>query len=397
MTRALEGLKVIDLSRVLGGPYSTQMLADHGADVIKVEPPQGDETREWGPPFQNGLSAYFASLNRNKRSLALDLSKEEGRAVLMRMLEGADIMVENFKVGTMERWGIGPEVLQERFPRLIHARITGFGSDGPLGGMPGYDGAVQAWSGLLSVNGDPETGPVRVGVSIVDMVTGLNTAIGILMAAEERRRSGKGQFLEVTLYDAALSILLPYPHNWFMSGNPPRMMGNRSPNIAPYDLFPTAGHKLFLAVGNDRQFRRLCAELGRPEIAEDPRFATNADRLNHQEELRAALEEPLSGEDGEAFAKRLMEIGIPAGAVMSVPDAMTHPHTVHRGMVVDAGGIRTIGTPIKMARTPAGPPREPPGFAAQSAEILAEFGFSAGEIEALTETGVAPRTTRKLT
>jgi crotonobetainyl-CoA:carnitine CoA-transferase CaiB-like acyl-CoA transferase len=397
VTRALEGLKVIDLSRVLGGPYSTQMLADHGADVIKVEPPQGDETREWGPPFQHGLSAYFASLNRNKRSLALDLSKEEGRAVLMRMLEGADIMVENFKVGTMERWGIGPEVLQERFPRLIHARITGFGSDGPLGGMPGYDGAVQAWSGLLSVNGDPETGPVRVGVSIVDMVTGLNTAIGILMAAEERHRSGKGQFLEVTLYDAALSILLPYPHNWFMSGNPPRMMGNRSPNIAPYDLFPTAGHKLFLAVGNDRQFRRLCAELGRPEIAEDPRFATNADRLNHQVELRSALEEPLSGEDGEAFAKRLMEIGIPAGAVMSVPDAMTHPHTVHRGMVVDAGGIRTIGTPIKMARTPAGPPREPPGFAAQSAEILAEFGFSTDEIETLTENGVAPRTTRKLT
>ena len=230
-----------------------------------------------------------------------------------------------------------PDVLQERFPRLVHARITGFGSDGPLGGMPGYDGAVQAWSGLLSVNGDPGSGPVRVGVSIVDMVTGLNTAIGILMAAQERHRSGKGQFLEVTLYDAALSIMLPYPHNWFMTDQPPKMMGNRSPNIAPYDLFPTASHNLFLAVGNDRQFHRLCDELGRPEIADDPRFATNADRLGHQEELRAALEGLLAEQDGETLAKRLMSIGIPAGAVLSVPDAMNHEHTAHRGMVVGCG------------------------------------------------------------
>ncbi len=397
MTRALEGLKVIDLSRVLGGPYCSQMLADHGADIVKVEPPQGDETREWGPPFVHGLSAYFASLNRNKRSIALDLSKDEGREVLMRMLENADIVLENFKVGTMERWGIGPDVLQARFPRLVHARITGFGSDGPLGGMPGYDGAVQAWSGLLSVNGDPETGPVRVGVSIVDMVTGLNMAIGILMAVEERHRSGKGQFLEVTLYDAALSILLPYPHNWFMSGNPPRMMGNRSPNIAPYDLFPTAGHKLFLAVGNDRQFRRLCAEIGKPEIADDPRFATNADRLNHQDALRDALEGPLSAQDGQDLARRLMTAGIPAGAVQSVPDAMQHPHTAHRGMVVDAGRIRTIGPPIKFGRTPAGPATEPPAFAAQATEILQEFGFSETEIRGLVERDIAPQNQRKLT
>jgi crotonobetainyl-CoA:carnitine CoA-transferase CaiB-like acyl-CoA transferase len=397
MNRALEGVKVIDLSRVLGGPYCTQMLADHGADVIKVEPPQGDETREWGPPFAHGLSGYFASLNRNKRSIALDLSKEEGRAVLMRMLETADVVIENFKVGTMERWGIGPDVLQERFPRLVHARITGFGSDGPLGGMPGYDGAVQAWSGLLSVNGDPESGPVRVGISIVDMVTGLNTAIGILMAAQERHRSGKGQFLEVTLYDAALSIMLPYPHNWFMTDQPPKMMGNRSPNIAPYDLFPTAGHNLFLAVGNDRQFRRLCDELGKPEIADDARFATNADRLGHQEELRAALEGPLAAQDGETLAKRLMSIGIPAGAVLSVPDAMNHEHTAHRDMVVDAGRIRTIGTPIKFGRTPAGAYTEPPSFGAHSAEILGEFGFDEGEIEALKASGITPETAKKLT
>jgi len=343
------------------------------------------------------LSGYFASLNRNKRSIALDLSKDEGRSVLIRMLETADIVIENFKVGTMERWGIGPEALQDRFPQLVHARITGFGSGGPLGGMPGYDGAVQAWSGLLSVNGDPETGPVRVGVSIVDMVTGLNTAIGILMAVEERHRSGLGQFLEVTLYDAALSILLPYPHNWFMTDRPPKMMGNRSPNIAPYDLFPTAGHQLFLAVGNDRQFRRLCDELDQPEIADDPRFATNADRLSHQEELRAALEVLLADKDGETLAKRLMSIGIPAGAVLSVPDAMNHEHTAHRDMVIDAGRIRTIGPPIKFGRTPAGTHSEPPAFGAHTAELLREFGFEDGEIEALATTGITPAQTKKLT
>lgn len=350
-----------------------------------------------GTAVRSWLELLLREFNRNKRSIALDLSREEGRAVLMRMLEGADIVIENFKVGTMEKWGIGPEVLQARFPRLVHARITGFGSDGPLGAMPGYDGAVQAWSGLLSVNGDPKSGPVRVGVSIVDMVTGLNTAIGILMAIEERHGSGKGQFLKVTLYDAALSILLPYPHNWFMSGNAPRMMGNRSPNIAPYDLFPTAGHKLFLAVGNDRQFRRLCDELGQPEIAEDPRFATNADRLNHQDELRASLEVPLAKKDGEAFARRLMSLGIPAGAVMSVPDAMQHPHTAHRDMIVDAGRVRTIGNPIKFGRTPATGHAEPPEFAAQTAEILNDFGFSAEEIKGLIDQGIAPQNRRKLT
>ena len=193
MPGALEGLKVVDLSRVLGGPYCAQMLADHGAEVIKVEPPQGDETRLWGPPFdQEGISAYFAGINRNKRTVALDLSKQEGREVLLKLLETADVLIENFKTGTMEKWGIGYETLSQKFPRLVHARVSGFGADGPLGGFPGYDAMVQASAGLVSVNGAPEAGPVRIGVPVVDLSTGMNACMGILMALYERNRSGQG-------------------------------------------------------------------------------------------------------------------------------------------------------------------------------------------------------------
>src|SRR6266852_2574609 len=205
-TGALAGIKVIDLSRVLGGPYCTQMLGDHGADVIKVEPPQGDETRSWGPPFQGDAASYFIGVNRNKRGIALDLAKPDGRAVLFRLLEPADVLVENFKTGTLERWGMGyDEVLSQKFPRLVHCRVSGFGADGPLGGHPGYDAAVQGMAGLMSLNGEPEGEPLRVGVPVVDLATGLNAALAIMMALQERTRSGKGQFVEATLYDCAVA------------------------------------------------------------------------------------------------------------------------------------------------------------------------------------------------
>ncbi len=216
-TGALAGLNVIDLSRVLGGPYCGQMLADHGADVIKIEPPLGDETRGWGPPFDaEGISAYFAGINRNKRVVALDLTKLAGRDVLLKLLETADVLVENFKTGTMEKWGLGYEaVLAKKFPRLVHARVSGFGADGPLGGFPGYDAMVQASTGLVSVNGSPEGGPVRIGIPVVDLSTGMNACIGILMALYERNRSGKGQFVDATLYDSAIALQHPHgPTSW---------------------------------------------------------------------------------------------------------------------------------------------------------------------------------------
>lgn len=399
MSGALTGFKVIDLTRVLGGPYCTQILGDHGAEIIKVEPPQGDETRDWGPPFKGDYSSYFAGVNRNKRSIALDLSRSEGRDVVMRMLEGADALVENFKTGTMEKWGMGYEqTLKARFPRLIHLRVSGFGADGPLGGYPGYDAVIQACAGVISVNGTRQSGPVRVGTPIVDLGTGLIAVNGILMAALERERSGLGQFIEVTLYDSAISMLHPHSANWFMSEKSPQIAGDSHPNISPYDQFSTAGCRIFLAIGNDRQFRRLCEELGRPGLAQDERFADNARRVANRAALTAELEGLFAKQDGEALCVRLLKIGLPAGPVLDVPAVLTHPHTQHRDMVVElAGGYRGTGIPIKLARTPGAARLPPPAFGEHGAEILKEAGFTSDEIAALADAGILLSERRRLT
>ncbi len=386
---ALAGFKVIDLTRVVGGPFCTQLLGDHGAEVIKVEPPQGDETRSFGPPFQDGDAAYFHGLNRNKRSISLDLSRAGGRDVLLRLLEGADVLIENFKTGTLERWGLGyEEVLKPRFPGLIHCRITGFGDDGPLGGFPGYDAVAQALTGLISVNGTPETGPLRIGVPIVDLATGLMAAIAILLAVEERHRSNRGQLVETTLFDTGVSLLHPHAANWLASAKPPRLTGNAHSNVVPYDQYSTATGRIFLGVGNERQFGRLCAELGEPGLAHDPRFRANADRVANRVELTAELTRLLADKDGEALCLRLLERGVPAGPVLDVPQVLDHPHTRHRRMVIDAGAYRGTGIPIKLARTPGAVRAPPPRFAASGREILAEAGFSDHEIETLAQAGV---------
>ena len=399
MSSALEGFRVVDLTRVLGGPYCTQILGDHGAEIIKVEPPQGDETRDWGPPFAGDYSSYFAGVNRNKRSIALDLSREEGRAVVMRMLEDADALVENFKTGTLEKWGMGYEqTLKERFPRLIHCRVSGFGADGPLGGYPGYDAVVQAFSGLISVNGSAASGPVRMGTPVVDLGTGLISVNGILMAALERERSGLGQFLEVTLYDSAISLLHPHSANYFMSGKTPGIAGDSHPNISPYDQFATASCRIFLAIVNDRQFRRLCQEIGRPALAEDERFVGNAQRIANRDALTAELEGLFADRDGEELCARLLEIGLPAGPVLDVPAVLAHPHTRHRHMVVEIGrDYRGTGIPIKLARTPGAAGRPPPAFSEHSDEILAETGYTDTEIAALADDQVLLRERRALT
>ena len=377
----------MDLTRVLGGPLCTQILADHGAEVIKVEPPQGDETREWGPPFKQGLSSYYAGVNRNKRSMALDLRTEKGREVLIRLLEGADVLVENFKTGTMEKWGIGYEVLKDRFPGLIHCRITGFGADGPFGGFPGYDGVGQALSGLMSINGTPASGPLRVGVPVVDLCAGMNAATGILMALLERAESGQGQFLEVSLYDTGVALLHPHAPNYFMSGEAPKLTGDSHPNLAPYDQYETRTVNIFVAAGNDRQFRRLCEALAVPGLADDARYRTNSDRLQNRDALDAALRPLFLEYDAEELCRRLLASGVPAGAVQRLPDVFEHPHTRHRQMMVELDGYRGTGIPIKFARTPGSVRRAPPQFGASGREILAEAGFSAQEVEALVRDG----------
>jgi crotonobetainyl-CoA:carnitine CoA-transferase CaiB-like acyl-CoA transferase len=396
MPGALEGLKVVDLSRVLGGPYCAQMLADHGAEVIKIEPPQGDETRLWGPPFdQEGISAYFAGINRNKRTVALDLSKKEGREVLLKLLKSADVLIENFKTGTMEKWGIGYETLSKTFPRLIHARVSGFGADGPLGGFPGYDAMVQASAGLVSVNGAPEAGPVRIGVPVVDLSTGMNACMGILMALYERNRSDKGQFVDATLYDSAVALHQPHAPNYFMAGLKPKLFGNSHGNLAPYANFPTKGRNIVIGAGNDGQFRKLTQMLGKPELADDPRFKTNKDRVAHREALEAELRALTKDRNGEAFANELMQNGVPSGAVMEVPDVMEHPHTKHRGMVWEKDGWRNVGNPVKLSRTPASPRSKPRTFGADTRKVLSEVGYSAAEIDKLLATGIAFTEIRK--
>ncbi|MBS0518074.1 MAG: CoA transferase [Proteobacteria bacterium] len=395
---ALEGLKVVDLSRVLGGPYCGQMLADHGAEVIKIEPPQGDETRGWGPPFdKEGISAYFSGINRNKRTMALDLSKPEGRDVLLRLLEDTDVLIDNFKTGTMEKWGIGyADTLSKKFPRLVHARVSGFGADGPLGGFPGYDAMVQASAGLVSVNGSPESGPVRIGVPVVDLSTGMNACIGILMALYERNRSGKGQFVDATLYDSAVALHQPHAPNYFVAGLKPKLVGNSHGSLAPYSNFPTRTRNIVVGAGNDGQFRKLTQMLGKPELADDPRFKTNKDRVANKPALEAELRELLKDRDAETFSQELMKGGVPSGAVLEVPDVMEHPHTKHRNMVWEKDGYRNVGNPVKLSRTPAKVRSKPKKFGLDTRAVLTERGFTAQEVDRLIASGIALEEIKKI-
>jgi len=378
---ALDGVRVVDLSRVLAGPLCTQMLADHGADVIKVEPPMGDETRLFGPPFDEfGDAAYFSALNRGKRALSVDLGRPEGRAVLEKLLERADVLVENFLPGTMEKWGLGYEQLAQRNPRLVYAAISGFGADGPLGGLPGYDAVLQAMCGLMSVNGSAESGAMRLGVPIVDHLTGYVAMSGILMALYARERTGVGQRVESTLFDAGLSLLVPHAANWLYSGNAPRLLGSAHPNICPYDKFHAGTGEIFLGVANDGQFRKLCERIARPDLAVDPRFRTNASRVENRTALRAELEQTLAAQDAEPLCRDLMRAGIPAGPVNTVPQAFAQAHTAHRGMLVKDAGYRGIGPPAKLSQSSARAPRKPPRFGEHAEQILAEAGYTGEQI-----------------
>lgn len=362
---ALAGLRVLDLSRILGGPYCGQILGDHGAEVLKVEPPQGDDTRAWGPPFVEidgeRVASYYMGLNRNKTGMRLDLASEAGRQMLWGLLEGVDVLIENFKTGTMEKWGLGYEVLSARFPRLVYCRVSGFGADGPLGGLAGYDAAIQAMAGLMAVNGETGGQGLRVGLPVVDLVTGLNAALGVMLALQERERSGRGQFVEAALYDSGISLLHPHAANLFGGGREPAPSGNAHPNIYPYDAFATASEPIFLAVGNDRQFQILCDYLGDPALAGQADYATAGARSVNRDALREVLLRHFVSRQGASMAQELMELGVPCAPVLNVSQALAHPHTAHRKMVVKVGDHYTgIASPIKLGRTPATYRRPPP-------------------------------------
>ncbi|SEG93963.1 Crotonobetainyl-CoA:carnitine CoA-transferase CaiB [Thermomonospora echinospora] len=385
----LHGLRVLDLSRVLAGPYCAQMLSDHGASVIKVEGPAGDETRGWGPPFHpDGTSAYYHGLNRNKRNLGLDLSTEAGRAVLSRLIAEADVVVENFKTGTMARWGLGyEEVLSERHPHLVYCRISGFGADGPMGRLPGYDAVLQAYGGLMSVNGHPDREPLRVGVPIVDLMAANLAFSGILLALHERRDSGRGQLVDIALLDAVVSILHPHSASWIADGRVPRRTGGAHPVVAPYQVFTTRSGDFFISAANDRQFAALMRVLGRPEVAEDPRFADNAARITHLDELAPLLAELIGARDGGELAGELIAAGVPASPVNDVGTALREPQVAHRGLFVDTDEYRGVGVPISFGRSPTRRPTAPVARGADTASILAGLGYDESEITRLGSEG----------
>ncbi|MGW8182944.1 MAG: CaiB/BaiF CoA transferase family protein [Burkholderiales bacterium] len=380
---ALEGLRVLDLSRVLAGPLCGQILGDMGADVIKIEPPgAGDDTRSWGPPFTGGESAYFVGLNRNKRSVTLNMAAKAGQEILAELLRRSDVLVENFKLGTLEKWGFGNDWLEKNAPRLIRCSITGYGSKGPDAGLPGYDFILQAESGLMSICGEPDGTPTKYGVAIVDVVTGLYACNTILGALAARNRTGRGQHVEVCLYDSGIAMLINVASNYLVSGKDARRFGNGHPNVVPYTTYATADTMIALAVGNDAQFARFSETVGHPEWAADPRFARNPDRIANRDALDSLITAALKADKTAAWITKLRAVGVPCGPINTVAQALNHPHTLARDMVRTikhdtAGDLRLVGIPFEMNGTPATIRRPPPRLSEHTDEVLGtELGLS---------------------
>lgn len=349
----LAGVRIVDLSRVLAGPYATQLLGDLGADVIRVEGPGGtDDTHGWKPPEHAGESVYYLGVNRNKRSLVLDIATPAGFEALGRLLSDADVLVENFRLGAMERLGLGPDVIRRRWPRLVYARILGFGSTGPYADLPGYDLVAQAMSGFMHTTGESDRPGQKTGVAITDVLSGLFLCTAVSSALYERERTGRGRCVEVSLYEAALAGLANLATNAVLAGISPMRMGNAHPSIVPFEAFPTLDGDVVLAVGNDRQFGRLCRDvLVRPDWAEDPRFASNPARVANRQILHERIAATLATQTGAYWLGRARAAGVPAGPVRDVPGAFADPHTRARGMVLEGesaafGPLRLVASPI---------------------------------------------------
>ena len=369
---ALSGILVADFSRVLAGPLASQTLADLGADVVKIERPDGgDDTRQWGPPFVDEGSTYYLGLNRGKRSLTLDLRDEADKQLAHELCRRADVIIESFRPGTMERLGFGWEVVRQYNPRVIYTSISAFGSGDEGAALPGYDLLVQAMSGYMSITGAADGPATRPGTALIDLTTGLYAATGTLAALREREQSGEGQHLEVALLDSAFAMLLNVGSGFLNTGDLPVRSGNAHPSIAPYQTIPTATDDLALAVGNDALFARLCEELGRPELTSDPRFATNSERVVHRDELIAILSEIFAGESAQSWTERLTAAGVPAGPVNDVAQAYQFAEELGLEPIVDLEGVRSTRSPMRLSRTPAVPQSRPPRLGEHNDELRA--------------------------
>jgi len=389
----LHDLLVLDLSRVLSGPYCTMLLADMGARVIKVEQPGGgDETRAWGPPFLGGESAYFLSVNRNKQSLTLNLKHPGAAAIAVRLAERADVLVENFRPGTLDRFDLGYPALATRNPRLVYCSISGFGQEGPSRDLPGYDMVIQAEGGLMHITGAPDGPGFRLGVAVADILTGVLAAQGVTLALLSRQQSGRGQLVDVAMLDS-VAALLSYQAGLQFAGQEPRRLGNRHPTIAPYDSFPTADGEIVLAIGNDEQWRRFCAAAGLEALAADVRFATNPARVREYDALRAAIAPRLRSVTTAGWVDRLRSAEVPCGAVRTVGEVLADPQLASREMIAQldhpsAGPIKVLGLPIKLSSTPGAVRTPPPTLGEHTDAILREdLGLEAQEIERLRREG----------
>ena len=393
---ALKGLRVLDLTRVLAGPLSTMWLGDMGAEVIKIERPgRGDDTRSWGPPFVGTESAYFLGVNRNKRSVTLDISRLEGQKILALMISDADVVVDNFKIGTLERWGFTDEWYDEHAPRVVRCAVSGYGSSGPKQGLPGYDFILQGETGLMSITGTPEGESMKLGVAIVDICTGMFATMSILGALQARQRTGKGQRTEVTLHDSGIQMLANVASNYLASDDDAERLGNGHPNIVPYRTFACSDGELAVSVGNDDQFVRFAVLLGHPGWSADDRFARNQDRVRNRAELDEAIAAEMRQRTRADWLEALSEIGVPAGPINTVAEALNSEQTMARDMVTEIdhptiGTFPTVGIPFQMFGTPPSIRRHPPTLGEHTREVLVdEIGLDQKRFDELLALGIA--------
>jgi formyl-CoA transferase len=374
----LNGIRVLDLSRVLAGPYCTMVLGDLGADVIKVESPAGDETRGWGPPFLEGESAYYLCINRNKRSILVDFKTETGRQVIHELLKRSDVLVENFRPGTLARHSLDFEAVSRINPNLIYCSITGFGQTGPLRDKPGYDFMIQARGGLMSITGEPDGEPMKVGVAVADLFAGQNAVIAVLAALQARTHNGKGQHLDISLFDSQIAMLANVASNYLTSGNLPKRYGNAHANIVPYQAFQASDAWFVVAVGNDRQFERLCKVIGKMEVVNDPRFKVNSGRVKHRDALIAILKPIFLIRSANEWLSALESEGIPCGLINTLDQVFSMPQVEAREMLIhmehqEIADLRLVGSPLKFSDTSVDYKLPPPKLGEHTEEILMEL------------------------
>lgn len=388
MPGALSGVTVVDFTRVLSGPYCTMVLADHGARVIKLEHPvRGDDTRHWGPPFLGAESAYFLSINRNKESVTLDFKQDDGKRILERLLSTADVVVENFRPGTLDAIGFGAAEVTARFPRMIYCSVSGYGQTGPRREEPGYDAVMQAEGGLMSITGEAEGPPLRLGVAITDIVSGLFAAQGVMAALVAREKTGRGQQVDIGMLDATAALLTYQAGNYFATGQVPARMGNRHPTIVPYESFRASDGDFVIAGGNDEIWRRLCRVIGREDLGEDPRYRTNRDRAVRYGELKAELDRALATRPRDEWVRDLTAAGVPCGSVREINEVLADPQIAARGMVAEVehptiGATRVVSSPVKLSATPASIRTAPPTLGQHTTSVLQELGYTESDIDA---------------